>query len=75
MEIGDVVVCINDKYNGYDIKIHWLTSNNHYTVLDIIKKNIEIIADDGLKVQVLRKRFKLLTDLREEKIKKILKNK
>lgn len=76
MKKGDVIVCIDNYSQRKNYRIPYLTYNKVYTVSGY--DNTEFIIDDDGDKYFLdgynNKRFRCLSDIREEQLDKILGN-
>ena len=69
MKEGDIVVFIDNKFIVGD----YLTLGKQYRVIDRLTRNYMTIADNrGFVETVLITNFKLLSDIRDEQLNKIL---
>ena len=71
MEIGDKIVCIDNsiKFNG--TIINELTIDKIYTCLRLDNSWVFIKNDNGSEITYFKDRFKLLKEVRKEKLDKL----
>lgn len=69
IKIGDIVVLITKDNSDFD-----LTLNRQYEVIDTTKNYLVIDTDYNFRKNFRKNKFKLLSDIRNSKIKNFLKN-
>ena len=63
------VVCIDNSENGFEV---YLTVGKWYNIIKNCKYTYHLIDDHGFNTYYLRKRFKTLDVVREEKLNRLL---
>ncbi len=71
MEIGEVVVCLDNVSLNGEVE-YPITIGNNYSVYRTYPLHITVIDDNYLPGKYSRSRFKLLSDIREEKLDSII---
>ena len=72
--IGDVVICV-DITGLTSVFKPPLTLGKEYVIKEIDTKTYYVFNDSGNRLNYMKHRFKLLSEIREEKINDILSNK